>query len=254
MTTALLEGRGLVKRFGGVSAVSDVDIVVGPGEMIGVIGPNGSGKTTLFDCLTRLVDIDGGRVLLDGVDITGTPPHRVGRMGLARTFQDIRVYRRLSVLENMTLSRDWGGERFWRWLRPTSTTTVEGAERLLDFLTLSDHLATPAGELSWGQQRLLEIGMALMSGPRILLLDEATSGVNPAVVDVIKDRIRTLNHTEGTAFVVIEHDIDVIADLCDRVIVLDHGEQLASGTVDMVFRDPAVIEAYLGHDRGLGQR
>lgn len=251
MTAALLEGRGLVKRYGGVSAISDVDIMIRPGEMVGVVGPNGSGKTTLFDCLTRMVDLDGGRVLLDGVDISRVPPHRVGRMGLARTFQDVRVYRRLSVLENMTLSRDWSGERLWRWFSPTAASTVERAERLLDFLTLREHIAAPAGELSWGQQRLLEIGMALMSAPRILLLDEATSGVNPAVVEVIKDRIQTLNRTEGTAFVVIEHDIDVIADLCDRVLVLDHGERLASGSVDVVFEDPAVVEAYLGHTQGV---
>jgi ABC-type branched-subunit amino acid transport system ATPase component len=242
----LLEGRGLQKWYGGLAAVKEMDVAVHPGEMVGVVGPNGSGKTTLFDCLTRMETVTSGRVLFKGRDITRSKPFEVARMGLSRTFQGIRVYRKLSVLENMMLSRDWSGERLPNWLRQSATRTTERAGDLLEFLTLSGHRTAPAGSLSWGQQRLLEIGMVLMPDPEIMLLDEATSGVNPALVEVIKERILTLNRREQKTILLIEHNIDVVADLCDRVVVLDHGERLAEGTVDAVFQDPAVIEAYLG--------
>jgi branched-chain amino acid transport system ATP-binding protein len=153
------------------------------------------------------------------------------------------------VLENMLLSRHWGGEHLVDWLQPSQPGTTERARDLLGFLTLSGQWAEPAGSLSWGQQRLLEIGMMLMPDPELMLLDEATSGVNPGLVEVIKERILTLNGTEGKTILLIEHNIDVVADLCDRVVVLDYGERLAEGTVDAVFQNPAVIEAYLGrHD------
>lgn len=245
----LLEGRGLHKWYGGLAALKQIDIDVHTGEMVGVVGPNGSGKTTLFDCLTGMEALNEGRVLFKGNDITGTKPHRLARMGLSRTFQGIRVYRKLTVLENMLLSRDWAGERLPHLLRPSAADTKERAGDLLEFLTLAGHRGEPAGSLSWGQQRLLEIGMVLMPDPDLLLLDEATSGVNPALVELIKERILALNRTEGKTFLMIEHNIDVVADLCDRVMVLDYGEALAEGTVDAVFQNPAVIEAYLGnHD------
>lgn len=242
----LLEAHGLVKRYGGVSALVGVDFTVLQGEILGVVGPNGSGKTTLFDCLTRRQSLDAGRIVFDGTDITRARTHQVARMGMSRTFQDVRVYRNLTVVENMALSRDWSGEHVWDWLRPGTAGTIERARNLLEFLALGTHADALAGSLSWGQQRLLEIGMALMPNPSLLLLDEATSGVNPALVEVIRDRIRALNHTEGTTFVVIEHDIDLIIDTCDRVVVLDQGKRLAEGGVESVFEDPAVIEAYLG--------
>lgn len=245
----LLQGRGLHKRYGGLAALKQIDIDVYPGEVVGVVGPNGSGKTTLFDCLTGMEALDSGRVFFKGRDISGTKPHRVARMGLSRTFQGIRVYRKLTVLENMLLSRDWAGERLPNLLRPSAADAKGRAGDLLEFLTLAGHRAEPAGSLSWGQQRLLEIGMVLMPDPDLMLLDEATSGVNPALVEVIKEQILALNRTEGKTILMIEHNIDVVADLCDRVMVLDYGERLAEGTVDAVFQNPAVIEAYLGkHD------
>lgn len=245
----LLEGRGLEKWYGGLAALKQVDIAVHAGEMVGVVGPNGSGKTTLFDCLTRMEAVSAGRVLFKGKDITHSKSYRVARMGLSRTFQGIRVYRKLTVLENMLLSRDWSGERLPDWFRSSAAATRDRAGDLLSFLTLDGHRGDPAGSLSWGQQRLLEIGMMMMPDPEVMLLDEATSGVTPALVKVIKERILRLNGTEGKTILMIEHNIDVVADLCDRVVVLDYGERIAEGTADAVFQNPAVIEAYLGkHD------
>lgn len=243
---ALLEGRGLGKLYGGLAALTQVDIAVYPGDVVGLVGPNGSGKTTLFDCLTRMEEVSAGHVFFKGRDITRSKPHQVAHMGLSRTFQSIRVYRKLTVLENMLLSRHWGGQHLTDWLRSSDPKATDRARDLLEFLTLSGHRAEPAGSLSWGQQRLLEIGMVLMPDPDLMLLDEATSGVNPALVEVIKERILTLNRMEGTTIVLIEHNIDVVADLCGRMVVLDHGEKLAEGTVGDVLKDPTVIEAYLG--------
>jgi ABC-type branched-subunit amino acid transport system ATPase component len=242
----LLEGRGIGKSFGGLAALSQVDVAVNRGELAGIVGPNGSGKTTLFNCLTRMESLSEGKVFFKGDEITRRKPFQVARMGLARTFQGIRVYRQLTVLENMLLSRQWGGERWLDRLRSSHPRVTERAHDLLDFLTLYRQRAESAGSLSWGQQRLLEIGMALMSDPDLLLLDEAMSGVNPALVDAISVRIRELNVTHGKTILLIEHSIDLVADLCDRVVVLDHGEKLAEGEVDAVLENPAVIEAYFG--------
>ena len=241
----LLEGRGLTKRFGGLTAVNRVDFAVQPGEIVGLIGPNGSGKTTLFDCLSRLERIDGGRVLFKGTDITRASPHRVARMGLSRTFQVIRVYRKMKVLDNMLVSRRWSGDSYLRVMRPSSSEMVRRARELLEFLRIASLVDEPAGHLSGGQRRLLEIGMALMPDPDILLLDEATSGVNPTLIETIKDHIRTLNG-QGKAFLLIEHNINFIADLCTRVYALNHGETMAEGTPREIMENEAVIDAYFG--------
>ena len=243
--TALLEARGVVKRFGGLTAVDGVDISVDPGELVGLIGPNGSGKTTLFDCLSRVSSIDSGSIRFDGVDITRQRPHQVARLGLARTFQLIRVYRDLTVSENMELSIRWGRVGTAGLFGRTDTATRRRVESLLEFLLLSRLRHERAGALSGGQRRLLEIGMALMSEPRLLLLDEATSGVNPTLVAEIADRLRQVN-SEGVAILLVEHNVQFVADLCHRVVVLDRGARLAEGTPRQVMEDPAVIEAYFG--------
>jgi ABC-type branched-subunit amino acid transport system ATPase component len=242
----LLEGRGVTKRFGGLVAVQSVDFAVYPNEMVGLIGPNGSGKTTLFDCLSRVQAIDEGRVLFKGIDITNKKPHSVAHLGMARTFQVIRVYRKLTVLENMLVSRQWRGETIWSQLRPSQAETATRARELINFLTLEHLTDEPAGTLSGGQRRLLELGMALMPDPDLILLDEAASGVNPTLVETIKDRIRTLNEERGKAFLIAEHDMRFISDLCTRVYVLNYGEKLAEGTPAEVMEDEAVIEAYFG--------
>ncbi len=244
--TALLEGRGVTKRFGGLEAVKNVDFIVHEGEIVGLIGPNGSGKTTLFDCLSRVQSIDEGRVFFKGSEITRKKPHQVAHMGMARTFQVIRVYRKLTVLENMQVSRQWSGESLWSQLRPSHRDVEGRARELIEFLELGRLIDEPAGTLSGGQRRLLEIGMALMPDPELILLDEAASGVNPTLVETIKDRIRALNREMGKTFLVVEHDMRFISDLCDRVYVLNYGEKLAEGTPAEVMENEAVIEAYFG--------
>lgn len=246
MTEPLLDGRGVTKRFGGLVAVNNVNFQVYPQEIVGLIGPNGSGKTTLFDCLSRVQSIDGGAVFFQGTDISHKKPHEVAHLGMARTFQVIRVYRQLTVLENMKVSRQWRGEKIWNQLKPSHEDVEARSHELIEFLKL-DHLThSPAGTLSGGQRRLLELGMALMPDPELVLLDEAASGVNPTLVEEIKDRIRVLNRDRGKTFLVVEHDMRFISDLCNRVYVLNYGEKLAEGTPDEVMENEAVIEAYFG--------
>ena len=254
----LLEALGVSKYFGGLAALSQVNFAVYPGEVVGLIGPNGSGKTTLFDCLTRVQDVSQGRVFLKGMEITRKKPYQVAHMGLARTFQMIRVYRNLTVLENMLLSRQWRGEGLLRQLRPSQRQTEERARELLGLLPIDHLIQEKAGNLSVGQQRLLEIGMALMPDPDLLLLDEATSGVNPALTVTIVEWIRRLNQEQGKTFVLIEHNLQSIAGLCNRVYVLNHGEKLAEGTPETVVNSQAVIDAYfgvqVGDSEGVGEK
>lgn len=242
----LLEGRSVSKFFGGLAAVHEVDFVVYPQEIVGLVGPNGSGKTTLFDCLSRVQKIDRGRVFFKDQEITHKKPHQVARMGLARTFQVIRVYRKMTVLENMLISRQWRGEGLWKMLKPSHKETEERAKELIDFLTISHLTHEKAGNLSGGQRRLLELGMALMPDPDLILLDEATSGVNPTLIETIKDRIRSLHQEQGKSFLMVEHNIEFISDLSSRVYVLNYGEKLAEGTPDEIKANEAVIEAYFG--------
>lgn len=246
--TPVLEATGIVRRFGGLVAVNDVDIHVNPGEMVGLIGPNGSGKTTLFDCLSRVQKVNAGRIVLNGTDITDLAPHEVAHLGLARTFQILRVYRDLTVIENMELSLQWGAISLSDLFRRPDTATTDKADRLIDFLLLSRLRDQKAGNLSGGQRRLLELGMALMSDPSIVLLDEAMSGVNPSLVDEIKERIKILNRDQGVSFLLVEHNISLVKDLCNRVVVLNYGEKLAEGSPDEIMENEAVIEAYFGGD------
>jgi ABC-type branched-subunit amino acid transport system ATPase component len=246
----LLEGRGVSKFFGGLAALFDVDFAVYPGEVMGLIGPNGSGKTTLFDCLSRVQDISQGQVIFKGIDISNNKPYQVAHMGLARTFQVIRVYRKLTVLENMLLSRQWGGDGLAKLFQPSLKIHESRARDLIHFLLLDRVIDEKAGNLSGGQQRLLEIGMALMPNPDLILLDEATSGVNPTLVETIKARIRELNEKHDKTFLLIEHNIQFIGDLCSRVFVLNYGQKLAEGTPSEIMNNNAVIEAYFGADGG----
>jgi ABC-type branched-subunit amino acid transport system ATPase component len=248
----LLEGRSVSKYFGGLAALSNVDFAVYPGEVMGLIGPNGSGKTTLFDCLSRVQDISGGQVFFKGQEITRKKPYQVAHMGLARTFQVIRIYRKMTVLENLLLSRHWEGMNMLQKFRPSHPDIEHRARKLASFLLLERVIDQKAGNLSGGQRRLLEIGMALMPDPDLILLDEATSGVNPTLIETIKDRIRELNQTQQKTFLLIEHNIQFIADLCSRVFVLNYGQKLAEGTPSEIMNDEAVVEAYFGGDGEYG--
>ena len=249
---ALLEIRGLVKRFLGVTAVDQVDLAVEPGELVSLIGPNGSGKTTLFNCVTGYLAADGGRVLFRGRDLTNAAPHRVARLGVARTFQQVSVFPRLSALENLLVFLQQHQEehllaRLLRTprLRRLEAEAVERARRLLDLVGLSDKADAGAGSLSYGQRKLLAFAAALMPDPDLLLLDEPAAAVNPTIINQMKSHILAL-HRQGKTVLLVEHNMEVVMDISQRVVVLDHGQKIAEGSPEAIRRDPRVIEAYFG--------
>ncbi len=248
----MLEIRALTKRFLGVPALEDVSFAVEKGEMVGLIGPNGSGKTTLFDCVTGFLCPDAGSVVFGGRDITRLPPHLVSRLGLSRSFQQVRVFPRLTALENLRAAgQQHQGVHLRHGLLPTRRSRRldreldERALELLAAMGISSVADAPAGTLSYGQQKLLEICMALMSRPAMLLLDEPVAGVNPTLIQAIKGYIRGLN-AAGMTFLIIEHNLEVVMDLCHRVIVLDSGELIAQGPPETVQADERVLSAYFG--------
>ena len=248
----LLEIRGLVKRFLGVTAVDQVDLTVEPGELVSLIGPNGSGKTTLFNCVTGYLAADGGRVRFRGRDLTNLAPHRVARLGVARTFQQVSVFPRLSTLENLLVFLQQHQEehllaRLLRTprLQRLEAEAVERARRLLDLVGLSDKADAGAGSLSYGQRKLLAFAAALMPDPDLLLLDEPAAAVNPTMINQMKDHILAL-HRQGKTVLLVEHNMEVVMDISQRIVVLDHGQKIAEGTPEAIRRNPDVIEAYFG--------
>ena len=247
---ALLEVRRLTRSFYGVQALTGADLDVAAGTITALIGPNGAGKTTLFQCISGVVPPDGGSVRLDGQDITCWRADRVTRAGLTRTFQIARGIPRLSVVENLLLyAPGLPGERIAPALlgggRRQARAALEQAYAVADRLGLSAVVSNPAGSLSGGQKKLLEIGRALMAGPRLILLDEPIAGVNPSLAEAIADHLRRLRD-EGITFLIIEHHMDLIARLCDPVIVMAGGRKLTEGTFDQVAADAEVQAAYMG--------
>ena len=250
--TAVLEVDGLRKSFAGVAALAGVSFAVAEASITGLIGPNGSGKTTAIDCISGFQALDGGRVLLCGGDITGRPPQEVARRGLLRTFQTVRLYERLSLRDNLAIAaqqRDAAG-----WLDELLRTAryrraVAAAEartlQLLDLMGLARYIDADAGLLSYGQKKLAALAAALMPNPAVVVLDEPVAGVNPTRVGEVEEILRRLN-AAGQAFLVIEHNVEFIANLCDRVIVLCQGRKLAEGSPAAIRRDVRVLEAYLG--------
>ena len=240
----LLEIDGLSKRFGGVVAVDDCSLCVEPGSITGLIGPNGSGKTTVFNLVTGFIPKDRGTVKFKSQPIDGLGPDRIYALGIGRTFQLARIFPSLTALENMLVPVRRKG------LRALFSGAAWGNEKsrameMLTFLDISHVAGLPGGSLSYGQRKLLELGSVMMAEPELVLLDEPAGGVNPALLERIADRIRQLNK-RGITFLLVEHNMGFVMNLCTEVVVLHRGRPIAKGTPEAVRKDPDVLEAYLG--------
>ena len=249
----ILEAVGLVKRFGGVSALEGYDLALEADDLLGLIGPNGAGKTTAFNLLSGVLPPTAGTILIDGQDVTRVPTHRRARLGIARTFQNVRLFEDLSVLENVMAGahhRLGAGLGSALLGLPDASRRedriADEARAALDAVGLAETAAERAGDLPYGRQRMVEIARALATAPRILLLDEPAAGMNPHETDALVDIIRRLHADRQLAIVVVEHDMRLVARLCHRVQAINKGELLAAGRPDEVLHDPAVVEAYLG--------
>ena len=249
---SLLSTENIVKEFGGLRAIDGVSLSVDSGELVGVIGPNGAGKSTLFNCITGVITPDEGTVTYDGTAVTGDSPETLARRGLVRTFQSTRELETMTVRDNVRLAApDQPGERTVSALFRTESmqTTEESvrtrADELIETFEL-DHLADEySGNLSGGQRKLLELARTLMLDPQVLMLDEPFAGVNPTLTDEIAERIRELND-DGMTVVIIEHELETLTELVDRLVVLQQGQVLVDGEPEAVLSDDRVIEAYLG--------
>src|SRR5882757_456514 len=252
----LLEVKNLTKRFGGFAAVSRVDLAVKQGEVRGIIGPNGSGKSTLFNLISGVYKPQAGAsIVFDGLEITGKESHEIARLGVARTFQMLRIFQGMSVIENMLVghhamvrygiaSAVMGSRAVWHEERRIRIEMME----LLAFIGLADYAEMPAGELSGGQRRLLALGRAMAARPKLLMLDEPGAGLSPANVDILLDTVRALQQRFGLTVIIIEHILKLVMDTCETVTVLEHGEKIAEGTPDEIKINHRVIEADLGKE------
>jgi branched-chain amino acid transport system ATP-binding protein len=244
--TALLAVRGVTKRFGGVVANHEISLQVPRGSIVGLIGPNGSGKTTLFHSIVGYHPIDGGSIIFDGREISRLRVPEIARLGLARTFQQTRVFGKMSCLQNLLVSVPHVHEGLAAMCTRQGPAVTERARQILCMAGLQDYADQRGAELSFGQQKLLEIAMALMNEPRLLLLDEPTAGVNPVMIESLIALLRDINARLGITLLVIEHNMRVMMQLAGQVCCLVHGEVLAQGSPAQITANRAVIEAYLG--------
>ena len=248
----LLEVRGLTRRYLGLTALADFSYSVGRGEIVGLIGPNGSGKSTNVDLVSGFQTADGGEWSLDGVALTGLAAHQIARAGLIRSFQNVRAYDELSLVENLCVASQSGDGVGWIGallasvrLHAVERDATSRAHELLALVGLTEHAAAPALALSYGQRKLLAIAAAMMTRPKLLILDEPVAGVNPTMIRRIEQAIRTVNG-QGVAVLLIEHNVDFVMKLCRRVVVLEAGRKIAEGPPAQIRRDPRVLAAYLG--------
>jgi branched-chain amino acid transport system ATP-binding protein len=250
-----VEVKGLTRRFGGVTAVDNVSFSVDRGEVFGLIGPNGAGKTTLFNLVTGITPPTSGTLFHEGTDITAARPYQVARRGIARTFQNIRLFAELSALENVMIGRHchtrsglFSGVMGVGRAAAEERAVRERARELLDLMGLAGREDVKARNLPYGDQRRLEIARALALEPKVLLLDEPAAGMNPAEKTALSEFMRRLRSDFDLTMLVIEHSVPLVMGLCDRIAVLDFGRMIALGDPETVRRDPAVVEAYLGEE------
>ncbi len=244
---SLIEIQEIAKTYGGIHALAGCTLSFEEGHISGLIGPNGSGKTTLFNVLTGYEQPDSGSVHFDGDEITRLSPDKVFDRGIGRTFQLTRIFPRMNVVENLHVAAQRSGGFRSELSRWSSASERARAKEVLDFVGLTRLASEMAGNLSYGQQKLLEFGCIIIARPRVILLDEPAGGINPTLLRHLASRIRALND-EGITFVVVEHDMEFVMGLCHKVCVMHQGRTLCSGHPDVVRQDPLVLEAYLGTD------
>lgn len=246
MSENILEIENLSKNFGGLAAVTNCSISVKKGSITGIIGPNGSGKTTLFNSIVGTHPIDSGSIKFNGKEISTLPIPSIAKLGLLRTFQQTRIYGKLNCVQNMLISHKPRDETVFTVFSGIPKDLTSKAEDILKFVGLYQKRNLRAGDLSFGQQKLLELAMALMSDPKMLLLDEPTAGINPTLINGIIKRLISVNKEYGITLLVIEHNMKVIMQLAQKIFCVAHGQLLAEGNPDQIKNDKRVIDAYLG--------